>query len=188
MSTTVQTVLFSGLAEFTDQLQESCIKRDAVSWPEGPVRGCESSAVVRFSVSGAFRSRAIPQVLMTVVAVTAPGRSVVSQSMTTARRGVSMVRAQWTAWSERRSQAGASAVVVIMGTSLVRVAVQRPGFSTAASPAGYAPVLWLLGGRPARQSPASGVSSPDRPRSPTKYPRHALRNALKSRLLSAPLR
>jgi len=39
MSTTVQTVLFSGLAEFTDQLQESCINRDTVSWPEGPVRG-----------------------------------------------------------------------------------------------------------------------------------------------------
>ena len=32
--------------------------------------------------------------------------------MTTARRGVSMVRAQVTAWSERRSQAGATVVIV----------------------------------------------------------------------------
>ncbi|MGZ8803543.1 MAG: hypothetical protein ACXWZL_13280 [Mycobacterium sp.] len=33
--------------------------------------------------------------------------------MTTARRGVSMARAQVTAWSERRSQPGAAAVVII---------------------------------------------------------------------------
>jgi len=32
--------------------------------------------------------------------------------MTTARRGVSMLRAQWTAWSERRSQAGAAVVII----------------------------------------------------------------------------
>src|SRR6478672_9608362 len=35
-----------------------------------------------------------------------PGRSVVSQSMMTAVPGWSMVRAQVTAWSERRSQGG----------------------------------------------------------------------------------
>jgi hypothetical protein len=63
--------------------------------------------------------------------------------MTTARRGVSMVRAQWTAWSERRSQAGAS--VVITGIPLPAgcwVVV----FSTADhnDTAEYAPVLWRL--------------------------------------------
>jgi hypothetical protein len=42
--------------------------------------------------------------------------------MTTARPGVSMVRAQLTAWSERRSQGGASAVV-IMGKVSSRRAV-----------------------------------------------------------------
>ena len=35
--------------------------------------------------------------------------------MTTARWGCSMVRAQVTAWSERRSQGGAAVVVVIIG-------------------------------------------------------------------------
>ena len=46
----------------------------------------------------------------------APGRSVVSQSITMARPGDSMPRAQVTAWSERRSQLGAS-VVAITGSS-----------------------------------------------------------------------
>ena len=65
--------------------------------------------------------------------------------MTTARRGVSMVRAQVTAWSERRSQAGAS--VVIMGCpSPVRAVLRWSSFSTAdhTDTDVYVPVLWHL--------------------------------------------
>src|SRR5664279_2937406 len=57
-------------------------------------------------------SRIRPVVSTTATSHTPPGRSVVSQSMTTARRGVSMVRAQVTAWSERRTQAGAAVVII----------------------------------------------------------------------------
>ena len=64
--------------------------------------------------------------------------------MTTARRGVSMVRAQVTAWSERRSQAG-------RGGGDHRVSLPRSGrccgavsFSTAdhTDTDGYAPLFW----------------------------------------------
>jgi len=73
----------------------------------------ESSAVVGFFGQRSVLARVLfRRFLISVVASSPPGRSVVSQSMTTARRGVSMVRAQWTAWSERRSQGGASAVVI----------------------------------------------------------------------------
>jgi len=48
-------------------MHESCINRETVFRLKVSY-GAESSAVVRFSVSGAFRSRAIPQVLITVVA------------------------------------------------------------------------------------------------------------------------
>jgi hypothetical protein len=66
--------------------------------------------------------------------------------MTTAQRGVSMVRAQWTAWSERRSQGGAS-VVVITGV-LPAEGRACGGLSTAdhTDTGGYAPLIWRLPG------------------------------------------
>jgi hypothetical protein len=69
----------------------------------------------------------------------APGRSVVSQSITTARWGDSMPRAQVTAWSERRSQGGA--VVVIIGRPPEDVGAVLMGVrvSTALTRSGYAP-------------------------------------------------
>jgi len=129
-------------------MRESCITRDTISWPEGLWSGLRVPAVTRFSVSradsfacysaGSDNRR---------YQVTPPGRSVVSQSMTTARRGWSMVRAQLTAWSERRSQAGASAVVIIgvppLPGSCCGGAVK---FSTAdhTDTAEYAPPFWRL--------------------------------------------
>src|SRR5664280_1603007 len=67
--------------------------------------------------------------------------------MTTARRGVSMVRAQWTAWSERRSQGGAS-VVVIIGVPPPAGCCGAVNFSTAdhTDTDGYAPLIWRLPG------------------------------------------
>ncbi len=64
--------------------------------------------------------------------------------MTTARPGVSMVRAQVTAWSERRSQVGAS-VVVIMGL-LPRVVLGVVVVSTAdhTDTDVYVPLFWRL--------------------------------------------
>jgi hypothetical protein len=78
----------------------------------GPLRGYKPHGVLRparsqrispslqalFDLFRGFEHPTLP--------LSAPGRSVVSQSMTTARPGVSMVRAQLTAWSERRSQGG----------------------------------------------------------------------------------
>ena len=64
-----------------------------------------------------MENRIRPLVSTTAISHSAPGRSVVSQSMTTARWGVSMVRAQVTAWSGRRSHGGASVVVIIGDSS-----------------------------------------------------------------------
>jgi len=62
--------------------------------------------------------------------------------MTTARRGVSMVRAQVTAWSERRSQGGASPVVIMGTTSPVRIALgDKTQYSRPHRHLLYAPVL-----------------------------------------------
>src|SRR5664280_2682570 len=96
-------------------------------------------------------SRILPVVSTTATSHTPPGRSVVSQSMTTARRGVSMVRAQVTAWSERRSHAGAAAVVII-GVPPLQGGVAVAGLSTAdhTDTAEYAPGFWRLGASPYR--------------------------------------
>jgi hypothetical protein len=71
--------------------------------------------------------------------------------MTTARRGVSMVRAQVTAWSERRSQAGA-AVVIIDVPPPAFGCCGAVSFSTAdhTDTDGYAPLFWRLGASPYR--------------------------------------
>ena len=68
--------------------------------------------------------------------------------MTTARRGVSMVRAQWTAWSERRSQAGAAAVVIIGVPPPGKGRAAMVGFSRAdhTDTDVYAPLFWRLAG------------------------------------------
>ena len=57
-----------------------------------------------------------------------------------------MVRAQVTAWSERRSQAGAS--VVIIGCPSSGMAVAPENFSTAdhTDTDAYAPLFWRLQG------------------------------------------
>ena len=67
--------------------------------------------------------------------------------MTKARRGVSMVRAQWTAWSERRSQAGA-AVVIIGVPPPTGWCCGAVNVSTAdhTDTHGYAPLFWRLYG------------------------------------------
>jgi hypothetical protein len=77
--------------------------------------------------------------------------------MTTARRGVSMVRAQWTAWSERRSQAGASVVIIGVLPPVRRWRLRN--FSTAdhTDTDGYAPLFWRLEGAiPVSQQPQVG--------------------------------
>jgi hypothetical protein len=78
------------------------------------------------------------------LALSAPGRSVVSQSMMTAVPGWSMVRAQVTAWSERRSQGGASAVVIIGDSSRQAVLVVVLKYSRSHRHQRYAPLLWRL--------------------------------------------
>jgi hypothetical protein len=67
--------------------------------------------------------------------------------MTTARRGVSMVRAQVRAWSDRRSQAGASVVIIGIPPPAGRCC-GAVNFSTAdhTETDGYAPLFWRLGG------------------------------------------
>jgi hypothetical protein len=86
-------------------------------------------------------SKILPLVSTTATSQIAPGRSVVSQSITTARWGDSMVRAQVTAWSERRSQGGA-VVVVITGSSSRRVVVVSTADHTDTDV--YVPLFWRL--------------------------------------------
>src|SRR6478735_4354110 len=89
-------------------------------------------------------NRIFPLVSTTATSHSAPGRSVVSQSMMTAVPGWSMVRAQVTAWSERRSQGGASAVVIIGDSSRQAVLVVVLKYSRSHRHQRYAPLLWRL--------------------------------------------